>query len=130
MKVDSLDELKTAFARWRRAKQYVREEVPEKLLERARRAVETHGVKEVVQAIRVDRSRLFRPRRAGATAAVTPARAPSPPAFSRLTLTPPAAGAQPVAELEMASGLKLRVFVESEAMVGLLSVLCGRGGAT
>ena len=129
MKVDSLDELKVAFARWRRAKRHLREAVPEELLERARRAAEAHGVKEVVRAIRVERSRLFRRRQGeGAMAASRPAR-PALPAFSRLALTSPVVGAQPIAELQTPAGVKLRVFVDSPAMVGLLSGLCGRGGA-
>jgi hypothetical protein len=132
MKVDSLDELKVAFVRWRRAKRHLREAVPEELLVRARRAAEVHGVKEVVRAIRVERSRLFR-RGQGeeATAASTPARPARPalPAFSRLALTSPVVGAQPIAELQTPAGVKLRVFVESPAMMGLLSGLCVRGGA-
>ncbi len=129
MRVDSLEELKVAFTRWRRAKRHVRETVPDDLLLRARRAAKEHGVKEVVRAIRVERSRLFgRRQEEGGTAASTPARRPQLPTFSRLTLGPPAAGIQPVAEVETAAGLKLRVFVESHAMVGLLASLCGRGG--
>jgi hypothetical protein len=129
MRVDSLEELKVAFARWRRAKRHVRETVPDDLLLRARRAAKEHGVKEVVRAIRVERSRLFRRRQEkGGTAAPAPAHGSPLPAFSRLALTPPIVGAQPIAELETAAGLKLRVFVESPAMVGLLSSLCGRGG--
>jgi hypothetical protein len=125
MKVDSLDELRVAFARWRRAKRHVREAVPEELLVRARRAAEQHGVKAVVRAIQVERSRLFRDHgRDGAAPAPPPGR----PAFSRLALSPPVVGAQPIAELETATGLKLRVFVESRAMVELLSRMCGAGG--
>jgi hypothetical protein len=131
MRVDSLDELKVAFARWRRAKRHVRETVPDDLLLRARRAAKEHGVKEVVRAIRVERSRLFgRRQEEGGTAAPAPTRRPQLPAFSRLALSPPAVGVQPVAEVETAAGLKLRVFVESHAMVGLLSSLCGRGGVS
>jgi len=104
----------------------VREVVPDDLLVRARRAAEQHGVKAVVQAIQVERSRLFRGE--GAKAARPPARPAGVPAFSRLALSPPAVGAQPIAELETASGLKLRVFVESHAMVELLSRMCGAGG--
>lgn len=131
MRVDSLDELKVAFARWRRAKRHVRERVPYDLLLRARQAAKEHGVKEVVQAIQVERSRLFRRRQEeGGSTAPMSARRPQMPAFSRLqlALSPPAVGVQPVAEVETAAGLKLRVFVESHAMVGLLSSLCGRGG--
>lgn len=129
MRVDSLEELKVAFARWRRAKRHVREPVPDELLLRGRRAAKEHGVKEVVRAIRVERSRLLgRRQEEGGTAAPTPARRPQMPAFSRLALSPPAVCVQPVAEVETVAGLKLRVFVESHAMVGLLSSLCGRGG--
>ena len=130
MKVDSLSELKAAFAGWRRGKRHVREAVPEELLERARRAAEVHGVKEVVGAIRVERSRLFGRRdERPALALMMPAAAPAIPAFSRLALPPPAARAAPIAELETPAGLTLRVFAESAAMVGLLSRLCGMGGA-
>jgi hypothetical protein len=120
-----------AFARWRRAKRHVREAVPDELLERARRVAEDRGVKEVVQAIRVERSRLLRRHQdEGERAPATRAGRPALPAFTRLALTTPVVGAHPVAELETPAGLKLRVFVESHAMVGLLSGLCGPGGAT
>ena len=109
----------------------MREAVPDELLERARRAAEVHGVKAVVRAIRVERSRLFRCHHdESPTLALTmPAAPPAIPAFSRLELTPPALGATPIAELETPAGLKLRVFAESNAMVGLLARLCGMGGA-
>ena len=131
MKVDSLKELKAGFAGWRRGKRHVREAVPDELLERARRAAEVHGVKEVVRAIRVERSRLFRGRRdeRPAPALTMSAGQPAIPAFSRLELTSRASGAAPIAELETPAGLKLRVFAESHAIVGLLSSLCGMGGA-
>ena len=48
MKVDSLKDLESAFANWRRSKKHVREAVPEELLARARRAVKKHGLKAVV----------------------------------------------------------------------------------
>lgn len=132
MKVDSLSELKSAFAAWRRGKRHAREAVPDELLERARRSAEVHGVKEVVRAIRVERARLFRGRRDEQSAArrSTPAAAVVPvrPAFTRLELTPPVVGGQPIAELETPAGLKLRVFGESGAMLELVSRLCGMGG--
>jgi hypothetical protein len=133
MKIDSLSELKGAFAVWRRGKRHAREAVPDELTERARRAVEVHGVKEVVRAIRVERARLFRGSRGKVSAATqsTPAAAvvPALPAFTRLELTRPVVGAQPVVELETPTGIKLRVFVESRAMLGLVASLCGVGGA-
>jgi hypothetical protein len=131
MKVDSLSELRAAFAEWRRGKRHVREAVPDRLLERARRAVEVHGDKEVVRAVRLERSRLFRHRpeeRSAPALTMRPAQ-PVLPAFSRLELPPPPCGAAPIAELETPTGLKLRVFADSAAMVGLLSSLCGMGGA-
>lgn len=69
MKVDSLDELKVVFAMWRQAKRHVREAVPDDLLRRARRAAKAHGVKAVVKAVRVERSRIFRCQRQDARAA-------------------------------------------------------------
>ena len=133
MKVDSLSELKVTFAGWRRGKRHVREAVPEELLERARRAAGVHGVKEVVRAIQVERSRLFRCSRdegpATGLTLVLPRAQPAIPAFSRLELPRPPGGAAPIAELETPTGLKLRVFADSAAMIGLLSRLCGIGGA-
>jgi hypothetical protein len=52
------------------------------------------------------------------------------PAFTRLELSSPVLGAQPLVELQTPAGVKLRVFVESQAMVGLLSSLCGLGRAS
>jgi hypothetical protein len=130
MKVDSLNELTVAFAEWRRGKRHVREAVPDRLLERARRGAEVHGVKEVVRAVRLERSRLFRNRpeeRSAQALTMRPAQ-PVIPAFSRLELPPPPCGAVPIAELETPTGLKLRVFAESAAMVGLVASLCGMGG--
>jgi hypothetical protein len=133
MKVDSLSELKAAFAVWRGRKRHVREAAPDELLERARRAAEVHGVKEVVRAVRVERARLFRRPRGQGSAVTRTAPAgpvvPAPPAFTRLELMPPVVGARPIAELETPAGIKLRVFAESDAMLGLLSSLCGVGGA-
>ena len=80
MQIDSLDELKVAFARWRQAKRHVREEVPEDLLARARVTAEAYGVKETVQAVRLERSRILRCRGRRAKAELVPAR----PTFSRL----------------------------------------------
>ena len=133
MKVDSLSELKAAFAVWRRGKRHARQAVPDELMERARRATEVHGVKEVVRAIRVERARLFRRPRDEVSAAPQSAPAaavvPAVPAFTRLELTPPVVAAQPIAELETPAGIKLRVFAESRAMLALVSSLCGVGGA-
>lgn len=129
MRVDSLSELQVAFAGWRRGKRYRREAVPDDLLKRARCAAEVHGVREVVRAVRIEQCRLLGHRRGEKpTRSVAVPVVRAVPAFSRLELAAPILGAQPVAELATPAGLKLRVFTESPAMVGLLSRLCGVGG--
>ena len=86
MKVDSLGELRSAFAMWRKKKRHAREAMPEELLHRARRAAKKHGVSAVVRATRVERSRLFRiraaeRRRPGASRAKAKGVARSVPTF-------------------------------------------------
>jgi len=146
MKVESLKELESAFAKWRRGKKYVREAVPEELLVRARRAAERHGVAAVVRATRVDGPRLLRHRRGSVSrererAAGAPrthstkerASTVSEPTFTRLELSAPvreSTGAQrPLAEVHTSGGATLRVFEESPGMMALLSQACGLGGA-
>ena len=138
MKVDSLEELESAFAEWRRGKKYPREPMPEELRGRAQRATKKYGVKAVVGVTRVDRGRLFRTRPGRARAASALGRSPerkgvkevkeSVPAFSRVTLSAPSAPSpRPLAEVEK-SGVTLRVFEETAEMVGLLRAACGFGG--
>lgn len=138
MRIDSLDELGSAFAEWRRRKRHAREPMPAELLARARRATEQHGIAAVVGVTRVERARLFRTRKTsgksqGATSRKTagvPQSAPLP-AFSRLELSAPAPLApspRPIAEVETGSGVTLRVFAQTPEMMGLLSAVCGCGG--
>lgn len=125
MKRGSLDELKAAFEEWRSRKRYRQEAIPAALLERARRAARAHGPAAVARATRVDRGRLetgSRSRRARRPAA---ARAP---AFSRLELAAPTVAARPFAELEMATGVKVRLFTQTDEVLGLISSLFGSGG--
>jgi hypothetical protein len=125
MKRGSLDELKAAFERWRRKKRYRQEAIPAALMERARRAARRHGPAAVARATRVDRGRLktgSRSRRARRPAA---ARAP---AFSRLELAAPAVAARPFAELETATGVKVRLFTQTDEVLELVSSLFGSGG--
>jgi hypothetical protein len=135
MKVDSLDELKSAFAEWRRGKRHAREPVPEELLSRARRATKKHGERAVVRVTRIERSRLFRTRRGreGTQAArrdETKVAPRSVPAFSRLSLgATSAASPRAIAEVETAAGVKLRVFEQTPELMGLLTAACGLGGA-
>jgi hypothetical protein len=134
MKVDSLGELKSAFAAWRRTKKHAREPLPEELLARGRRAAEKHGVKAVVRVTRVERARLFRTTPARVKAQGAANSEPkgvrrSAPTFSRLELGAPLAPSpRPIAEVETGAGVKLRVFEETPAMMGLLSAVCGFGG--
>jgi hypothetical protein len=51
------------------------------------------------------------------------------PSFSRVEVMAPAATARPFAEIEMPTGLKLRVFAPTHEALGLLSSLCSTGGA-
>ncbi len=130
MQVDSLDELKRAFATWRSKKKHAREPMPEQLLVRAREATKVHGVPAVVRAIRVERTRLFRGARTKQQERTEPRSVPkSVPAYSRLELSAPSVPkCQPIAEVETGSGMTLRVFEQTPEMMGLLSAMCGIGG--
>jgi len=124
MKRESLDGLKAAFEKWRSKKRHLREAIPAPLLERARRAARRHGPAAVARATRVDRGRLEtggRSRRARQPAATRA------PAFSRVELAAPVMAAQPFAELEMATGVKVRLFTQTDEVLGLLSSLLSPG---
>jgi hypothetical protein len=124
MKAESLDELKAAFAEWRRSKSHVREAAPQELLTRARKATGVHGVGKVSRATRVDRRRLEGVPRVHAGRRARPTGAPS---FSRVELVAPARS-RPFAEVELGTGLKVRFFEQTPEALGLLSSLCGAGG--
>lgn len=130
MKVDSLDELRSAFAEWRRRKKHAREAMPEELLARARRATEKHGVRAVVGVTRVERARLFRSTGGRKAQDEKTKGVPrSVPTFSRLELSAPSAPSpRPIAEVETGSGVTLRMFEQTPEMMGLLSAVCGLGG--
>lgn len=165
MAIKSLDELKAAFGAWRLTKQHLREPVPEKLMELARRAAAVHGVGPVAQAINFDYSRLkgavsagarggkrpsrrfarrgdkavvaAKPKRASASrakkvalAAIRAKRVTTPvPSYSRIEFPASKAATQPLAEVETAVGVKLRVFTITPETVALLSSLSGLGRA-
>lgn len=133
MRVDSLEELQSAFAQWRKRKRHVREAMPEQLLARARRCADRHGDEAVARAAGVDRSRLFRrktPKRTSGRTGEAPLQIVERPVptFSRLELSAPSVGPGPVAEVETSGGVKLRLFQQTPEMLGLLSALCGIGG--
>jgi hypothetical protein len=126
MKQESVDEVQVAFEQWRSKKRHVREPIPAALLDRARQAARRYGWAAVARATKVDRSRLETGRRSrGGT--VLPAE--HVPAFSRVQLAAPVSAPPPFAEIEMPSGLKLRLFTPTEAALGLLASLCGPGEA-
>lgn len=133
MRVDSLEQLQSAFAQWRKTKRHARESIPAQLLARAQRCTGKHGVPAVVRATGVERSRLFRRTTLGETARTSSDEgaqggARSVPAFSRLELSTPAAGHRPVAEVETDTGIKLRLFEQTPEILELLGALCGVGG--
>jgi hypothetical protein len=140
MRVDSLEELRSAFSDWREQKKHAREAVPEELLVRARRAAKKYGTTAVVRVTRVERSRLFRGEGASvrvrakkevsrASRAIRRRAVGSVPAFSRLELSSPTTStARPLAEVERA-GVTLRVFEVTPATLELLATACGLGGA-
>jgi hypothetical protein len=123
--VDSLEELAAAFGEWRRTKRHLREAMPPQLVDRARRAAEVHGRGCVARAVKVDSGRLRGACGPGGT--YRRGRA-APPSYSRVELVS-ATSTRPFAELEMPSGVKLRFYSQTQETVGLLTSLCGAGGA-
>ena len=134
MEVDSLKDLESAFAEWRREKKYAREPTPEELLARARQAAKKHGLKAVVEVTRVERARLFRNVGAkkggtGKKSRGTNAASKGVPTFSRFELGAASdPRVRPLAEVETGTGVRLRVFEETPEMLRLLSAACGFGG--
>ena len=126
MKIESVDELGLAYDAWRSRKQHAREAVPDALLTRARGLAAVHGVGAVLRATKISLTRLV-----GSDRGVgkdRTARVSAVPSFSRVKMASPAATNGPIAELEMRSGLKLRIFTQTHETLGLLSSLC-LGGA-
>ncbi len=127
MAVESVADLKAAFEEWRSRKTHAREAIPTALLERACAAARHHGPAAVSRATKVDRGRLSRDRRGRAT---REAGASSVPPYSRLEVEAPAAETGPFAELEMPTGMKVRLFAQTEQTLALVSALCGTRGAS
>lgn len=128
MKVDSLEELTAAFEKWREKKKHAREAVPQELLERARRAARVHGARRVTQAAKLDGRRLKRTRAVQGASTPREARvAVSVPAYSRVEVSG-TGRASPLAELEMPSGVKVRVYAATEELLSLVARVCAEGG--
>lgn len=160
MKVDSLGKLETAFGRWRAKKRHIRERVPDKLMERARRAASAHGVYAAARAARIESRRLAesmaaskgagqsaqrgpdatdraaarttarRAKRAALAAPRAKKRSAAVPSYSRLEIPARETTARPIAEVETPTGMKLRVFAITPETVALLSTLSGPGRAS
>jgi len=121
----SLEELGSAFASWRQNKRNSQEPVPKALWAQTLRAVEIHGAAAVSQVTKIQRSRIVKRAEKGRVKG----KAKTVPAFSRVTISPPSVPGSPVAEVETALGLKLRIFVQTDEMVKMLLTLCSSGGA-
>lgn|SRR5512145_51462 len=122
---ESLAKLKVAFAEWRSRKRHIREAIPAELVRQARAAARHHGSAAVYRVTKVDLSRL---RDGGRSRVEKRASAASVPKYSRLDLTAPTVTPRPFAEIEMPTGLKVRLFTEAGEALGLLSSLLGAGG--
>lgn len=123
---ESLAKLRVAFAEWRSRKRYVREAIPVELVQRARAAARHHGSAAVYRVTKLDLSRL---RDGGRRRVEKRASVASVPKYSRLDLTAPTTVTlRPFAEIEMPTGLKVRLFTEAAEALGLLSSLLGAGG--
>lgn len=80
----------------------------------------------VARATKLERGRLKADRSRGGTGRVARAGAPR---YSRLELSAPAAvPTRPFAEVELPTGLRVRLFTESGETFALLSSLLGAGG--
>jgi len=127
---ESLAELKTAFEDWRSKKRHSREAVPATLLRRARAAARRHGPAAVFGATKIERARLKTGKRSRADKSA-PKQVARAPAFSRLDLGATTTTNAPFAEIEMMTGLKVRLYSQTGEALGLLSSLLGldAGGA-
>ena len=116
---ESLEQLSAAFTKWRAQKKDRRDKTPRELLVLARRAVKAYGVQQVAAAATLDVRRLRKAPGSGSIAEAVPQ-------YTKVEFT----GAPRVfAEVEMANGVKVRLFGETPAAMTLLSAVCAAGGA-
>lgn len=121
---ESLAKLKAAFAEWRSRKRHVREAIPAELVRRACAAARRHGPAAVHRVTKVAPSRL---KTGGRSRNEMRAPAEGVVAYSRLKLAAPAAAPRLLAEVEMPTGLKVRLFDGTDEARVLLSSLLTRG---
>jgi hypothetical protein len=123
---ESLVDLKAAFDEWRRRKRHPRAAVPADLLQRACAAARHHGPSAVHRATKVNRGRL---KVGGRSRSKRRAPVASVAAYSRVELAAPAAATSRLfAEVEMPTGLKVRLFAGTDEALGLLSSLLDARG--
>jgi hypothetical protein len=125
MMVEPLEDLVAAFTAWRSKKKHRRAPTPDDLIQRARALASVHGQWAIARAVKLD-SRHFledgRPVKKRTAAA-------KPPSYSRVQVTMPSVvAARPFAELEMPSGIKLRLYSQTAETMGWLSKVWGAGG--
>jgi hypothetical protein len=126
MEEKTLVGLSAAFEKWRSKKRHAREAVPADLMQRAYAAIRRHGSGAVARATKI---RAYRFKTGRRSRGKRTAPAASVPRFSRVEIAPPAGTFRPFAEVESPSGLKVRLFAQTEEALGLLTSLLGAAGA-
>lgn len=138
MRMDSLEELATAFQEWRDGRQGPKELIPEALIKRARLAMGHHGATRVVKAVKVSHDRLTkgpRPRKGAAVSSETtgPGRDPltleSLPRYSRIEVPKPNIINRALAEIETPGGIKVKIYEVTPEILSMLTGMTSSRGA-
>ena len=126
MGFETLETLKAAFDDWRSKKRYPHEPMPAELLTRAREATGEFGFKPVVRATRIGGTRWKN--ECGLNIKDIPsAQRQASPSYSIVNLeVSPQKSVQPFAEVETPTGLKVRLFGQSNEALHLIASLCGK----
>ena len=124
MEEETLVGLSAAFEKWRSKKRHAREAVPADLMQRAYAAIRRHGSGAVARATKIRAYRFKTGRRSRGKRTAPAASVPR-----RVEIAPPAGTFRPFAEVESPSGLKVRLFAQTEEALGLLTSLLGAAGA-
>lgn len=135
---ESLDDLRKAFKAWRDQKRWRGERHSAELLTRAGLAVAQYGLRAVVRATGADPKRLrgLKPRTVPNktpleasgqrhTRPTTASSVSTAPAFSRIQLTTPIPATPAILmEIELASGLRMKIFSAQADTLSLVTALC------
>lgn len=128
MGLETLETLKAAFDYWRSKKRYPHEAMPAELLNRAREATRKFGFKPVVRATKIGGTRWKN--ECGVKIKdipAVPAQRQLSPSYSVVNLEAhPQKSVQPFAEVETPTGLKVRLFGQSNEALHLIASLCGK----